>query len=106
VTTFKPSEITVVKNSGYSDPAPGDESWRAQLRRAGHDVQAKRDLFKAATELRDRRVIEAYDAGATTREIADAALLTQGRVCQVVAEWSAAEGRDKPSENAPADTSS
>lgn len=55
------------------------------LRRAAVDVEAKRQVYNASIELRDRLVLELYDAGVHVRRVAKVALMSYPRVLQIVA---------------------
>lgn len=56
-----------------------------RVRRAAIDVEAKRQVLSAATELRDRLVVQLYDSGTTVRRVAKVALVSVQRVLQIVA---------------------
>lgn len=64
------------------DPGPG---WEERCRRAATDVEAKRQVFEAAVELRDRLVLEGVDQGRRIADVARAALMTSARVHQIIA---------------------
>jgi len=68
---------------------PGD--WEARLRRPALDVERKRRAWREALDDRDRLVLEGYDSHKRVRDIAAIGLMDQGRVCQIVAQWSTAE---------------
>jgi hypothetical protein len=57
------------------------------------DVERHRRTGTALREARDHEIVEAYDAHQKVADIARAALMTKARVEQIVAENSAAEGR-------------
>ena len=76
-----------------ASPAPGAEDWGNRMRRAALDVERRRRAWRDALDDRDRLVVEAYDAHKPVREIARVAMVDKARVNQIVAEWSAAEGR-------------
>lgn len=71
----------------------GADVWAARLHRATLDVERNRRAWRAALDERDRLVVQGCDARRPLREIAKVAEVDQARVSQIVAEWSAAEGR-------------
>lgn len=61
------------------------DAWEARTRRAATDVEAKKQVYEAAVELRDRLVIEGIDTGRRVADVARAALMTAARVHQIIA---------------------
>lgn len=64
------------------NPARG---WEERCRRAATDAEAKRQVFEAAVELRDRLVLEGVDQGRRIADVAQAALMSRARVQQIIA---------------------
>jgi hypothetical protein len=75
------------------DDAKTADSWAERLRQKAAALERHRRAEAPLREARDRDIVEAYDAHHTVAEIARAALMVKSRVEQIVAENSAAEGR-------------
>lgn len=73
----------MVAHASTDDPAVA--SWEDRTRRAATDVEAKRQVFEAAVELRDRLVIEGVDQRRRIADVARAALMSEARVHQIIA---------------------
>ena len=58
--------------------------WRNRLRSAGGHVEACREALGVAIEQRDEIVVDAVDAGISTRDVARWADISQSRVTQVL----------------------
>lgn len=56
-----------------------------KVAKASLDVEAKRRVLEAATELRDRAVLELYETGAGVAHIGQVAKLSKARVGQIIA---------------------
>jgi len=65
--------------------AVGIDSLKEQAHKAAVDLEAHRQLEDAKVELRDRFVIELYDAHCPVKEIARVVMLAPSRVMQLVA---------------------
>ena len=76
-----------------TDPGPEGQSWEARARAAGVDVEAKRRAWEEAIDARDAIIMEGYDAGRHVGDVARAALVTKGRVTQIVAARSAEQAQ-------------
>lgn len=56
-----------------------------QTRKAAVDVEAKRQVLSAATELRDELIVKLYDSGVSVARAARVSLVSMQRVLQIVA---------------------
>lgn len=59
--------------------------WPARMRKAALDAEAARQHWEDARELRDRLIVEGYDAGWSVADVARHALIARARVHQIVA---------------------
>lgn len=62
-----------------------DQAIKERIRAAADDVEAHREAFHLACELRDELVIEALEAEFPTRDVARWARLSQSRVTAILA---------------------
>lgn len=62
-----------------------DSAWQTRLAAAAGDVEACEEALKLARELRDDLVVDASEAGVSSRDVARWARLSQSRVLGILA---------------------